>query len=97
MLVTDWYVTNMSKNATNVIFCHQHNDVTNITVINNLEETILIIKNVIFMKNGNLLTKMATFWRKNGDLIPINGNFIRTKVTIYFQQKSKTVTFGNKR
>ena len=64
MLVTDWYVTNMSKNATNVIFCHQHNDVTNITVINNLEETILIIKNVIFMKNGHFLTKTATFWRK---------------------------------
>ena len=44
MLVTDWHVTNMPKNVTNVLFCHQHSHVTNITVIKYLEETILIIK-----------------------------------------------------
>ena len=47
--------------------------------------------------NGNFLTETLTLRLKNGNFIPINGNFIRIKVTVYFLQKFKTVTFGNKR
>ena len=49
-------VTNLHKNVTNVLFCHQHNDVTNITVINYLEKTIQIKKRY-FMKNGYFMNK----------------------------------------
>ena len=38
MLVTDWHVTNMKKNVTDIFFSpllsHRHNDVTNSTVDN---------------------------------------------------------------
>ena len=56
MLATDWNVTNIYKNITNILVSsltskngHQHNDVANITVT-----YILLSKNIFEKMNGSL-------------------------------------------
>ena len=53
-------------------------------------QTVINWRNGNFHHNSHFLKDMVTLRQQNG-------NFIRTRVTVYFQRKSKTVTFGNKR